>query len=202
MVSLYPMSVASAVIVKNTGRKPLNLATAILTHFKSKKRGGSGVQGLKGCSYCTHPPPSSPFQILSPSEATKPGDPPGFFSFSFGWEPEVKGGVWSVQDAPITVLKHKLSRLYAAPPDLRSDPFHATPPSKYEAIDQGRELFFRVIRMGFDEIYLSSPGSSYSHQLHGDDYFICTGPASLLVPITLDPAQEWRGAQVIEHDNL
>lgn len=133
VVSLYPLSMATAVIVKNTGRKPVDLATAILTHFTVKKRGGSGVQGLKGCSYCTHPPLSSPFQILSPSEATKTEDP-GFFSF--GWEPENKPGVWSVQDAPITVLRHKLSRVYAAPPEQRSDPFHATAPSKYETIDQ------------------------------------------------------------------
>ncbi|XP_057782343.1 photosynthetic NDH subunit of subcomplex B 2, chloroplastic [Salvia miltiorrhiza] len=198
VVSLYPLSMATAVIVKNNGRKPVDLATAILSHLKVKKRGGSGVQGLKGCSYCTHPPLSSPFQILSPSEATKSEDPGGFFSF--GWEPENKVGVWSVQDAPITVLRHKLSRVYAAPPPQRSDPFHATAPSKYETIDQGRELFFRVIRMGFEDIYLSSPGS-YSDK-YGRDYFICTGPASMLVPVTVNPGEEWRGAQVIEHDNL
>lgn len=197
VVSLYPLSMATAVIVKNTGKKPVDLATAILSHFKFKKRGGSGVQGLKGCSYCTHPPPSSPFQLLSPSEATKSEDP-GFFSF--GWEPEKKPGEWSVQDASITVLRHKLSRVYAAPLEQRSDPFHARAPSKYETIDQGRGLFFRVIRMGFEEIYLSSPGS-YSDK-YGKDYFICTGPVSMLVPVTVNPGEEWRGAQVIEHDNL
>ncbi|XP_042053727.1 photosynthetic NDH subunit of subcomplex B 2, chloroplastic-like [Salvia splendens] len=197
VVSLYPLSMAAAVIVKNTGGKPVDLATAILSHLKVKKRGGSGVQGLKGFSYCTHPPLSSPFQILSPFEATKTEDP-GFFSF--GWEPENKPGVWSVQDAPITVLRHKLSRVYAAPPPQRSDPFHTTAPSKYETIDQGRELFFRVIRMGFEEIYLSSPGSFADK--YGNGYFICTGPASMLVPVTVNPGKEWRGAQVIEHDNL
>lgn len=65
---------------------------------------------------------------------------------------------------------------------------------------QGRELFFRVIRIGFEEIYLSSPGSFY--EKYGNDYFICTGPASMLVPVTVNPGEEWRGAQVIEHDNL
>lgn len=65
---------------------------------------------------------------------------------------------------------------------------------------QGRELMFRVIRMGFEEIYLSSPGS-YSDKF-GKEYFICTGPASVLVPVTLNPGEEWRGAQVVEHDNL
>ncbi|KAI3471487.1 hypothetical protein Pfo_028137 [Paulownia fortunei] len=113
VVSLYPLSMATAVIVKNNGRKAVNLTSAILSHFKFKKRSGTGVQGLRGCSYCTHPPLSSPFEILSPSEAIKSEDP-GFFSF--GWEPEKKSGVWTVQDVPITVLKHKLSRVYAAPP--------------------------------------------------------------------------------------
>ncbi|KAL3844758.1 hypothetical protein ACJIZ3_002161 [Penstemon smallii] len=199
VVSLYPLSMATAVIVKNNGRKPINLNTAILTHFKFKKRNGTGIQGLRGCSYCTHPPLSSPFQILSPSEALKSEDP-GFFSF--GWEPEKKQGEWSVQDVPITVLKHKLSRVYAVPPEQRSKPFHRTTPSKYESIDQGRGLFFRVIRMGFDDIYLSAPGSYSNKYGNGKEYFICTGPASMLVPVTVKPGEEWRGAQVIEHDNL
>jgi hypothetical protein len=37
---------------------------------------------------------------------------------------------------------------------------------------------------------------------YGNDYFVCTGPGSLLVPVTVNPGEEWRGAQVIEHDNL
>ncbi|KAK6124803.1 hypothetical protein DH2020_041454 [Rehmannia glutinosa] len=197
VVSLYPLSMATAVIVKNNGRKAVDLNIAILGHFKFNKRSGAGIQGLKGSSYCTHPPLSSPFEILSPAETIKFEDP-GFFSF--GWEPENKPGFWTVQDVPITVLKHKLSRVYAAPPPQRSKLFHTSPPSKYETIDQGRGLFFRVIRMGFQEIYLSSPGS-YSDK-YGKDYFICTGPASMLVPVTLNPGEEWRGAQVIEHDNL
>ncbi|KAL3632369.1 hypothetical protein CASFOL_025353 [Castilleja foliolosa] len=198
VVSLYPVSIATAVIIKNNGRKAVSLKSSILGHFRSKKRSGTGVQGLKGSSYCTHPPLSSLFEILSPSEAIKPEDPPGFYSF--GYEPEKKPGVWTVQDEPITVLKHKLSRVYSAPPDDRTKAFHRSAPSKYETIDQGRGLFFRVIRMGFEEIYLSSPGS-FSNK-YGKEYFICTGSASMLVPVTVNPGEEWRGAQVIEHDNL
>uniref|UniRef100_A0A5B7BHU2 Photosynthetic NDH subunit of subcomplex B 2, chloroplastic n=1 Tax=Davidia involucrata TaxID=16924 RepID=A0A5B7BHU2_DAVIN len=197
VVSLYPLSMATAVIVKNNGRKAVNLSSAILSHFKFKKRAGTGIQGLRGCSYCTHPPLSSPFEILSPSEAMKSEDP-GWFSF--GSEPEKKPGVWTVQDVPITILKNKLSRVYTAPPTERLKGFYNTPPSKYETIDQGRELFFRVIRIGFEEIYISSPGSF--SQKYGKDYFICTGPASMLVPVVVNPGEEWRGAQIIEHDNL
>lgn len=54
--------------------------------------------------------------------------------------------------------------------------------------------------MGYDDIYLGSPGS-FSEK-YGSEYFICTGPASMLVPVDLNPGEEWRGAQVIEHDNL
>ncbi|CAK9145898.1 unnamed protein product [Ilex paraguariensis] len=197
VVSLYPLSMATAVIVKNNGRKAINLTSAILSHFKSKKRSGTAVKGLRGCSYCTHPPFPSPFEILSPSEALKSEDPDWF---SFGWEPEKKPGEWTSQDVPITILKHKLSRVYSAPPAERTNGFHYSTPSKYETIDQGRELFFRVVRMGFEDIYLSSPGSF--SQKYGEDYFICTGPASMLVPVVVNPGEEWRGAQVIEHDNL
>lgn len=65
---------------------------------------------------------------------------------------------------------------------------------------QGNGLGFRIIRMGYDDIYLSCPGSS--SERFGKEYFICTGPASMLVPIVLKPGEEWRGAQVLEHDNL
>lgn len=124
---------ATAVIVKNNGRKPVNLAGAILTHFKLKRRSGAAVKGLRSCSYCTHPPLSSDYEILSPSEAVKIEDP-GLFSF--GWEPEKKPGEWTTQDAPITVLKHKLSRVYAAPPADRLKAFYNTTPSNYEILDQ------------------------------------------------------------------
>ncbi|XP_074307056.1 photosynthetic NDH subunit of subcomplex B 2, chloroplastic [Silene latifolia] len=197
IVSLYLESMASAVIVKNNGKKPVKLTSAILSHFKFTRRSGSGIQGLKGCSYCSQPPLSSPFELLSPSEAMK-ADDPGFFSM--GSEPPNKPGQWTTQDEPITVLKDKMSRVYTAPPSERSKPFYRTPPSKYEIIDQGKELFYRVIRMGYDDIIVSSPGS-YSNK-YGRDYFICTGPASMLVPVIVDPGETWRGAQVIEHDNL
>uniref|UniRef100_A0A0F7GZL7 Photosynthetic NDH subcomplex B 2 n=1 Tax=Francoa sonchifolia TaxID=23250 RepID=A0A0F7GZL7_9ROSI len=197
VISLYPLSMATAVIVKNNGKKAVTLNSAILSHFIFQKREGTAIQGLEGCSYCTHPPLSSPFEILSPSEAIKAEDP-GLFSF--GYEPENKPGIWTPQVVPITILKHRLSRVYASPPTERPKPFYNTPPSKYETLDQGRKLFFRVIRIGYEDIYVSSPGS-FSEK-YGKDYFICTGPASMLVPVVINPGEDWRGAQVIEHDNL
>lgn len=197
VVSLYPESMATAVLVNNNGRKPVSLTSAMLSHFKFKRRGGAAVQGLKGCSYCSHPPLSSPFEILSPAEAMKT-ESPGWFSFDS--ESEKKRGSWTVQDDPYIILKNKLSRVYTTPPTERLKEFYDTPPSKYETIDQGRELFFRVIRIGYEDIYLSSPGS-FSEK-YGKDYFICTGPASILVPVVVNPGEGWRAAQVIEHDNL
>ncbi|KAF9592265.1 hypothetical protein IFM89_013491, partial [Coptis chinensis] len=63
----------------------------------------------------------------------------------------------------------------------------------------GKGLEYWLIRMGYEDIYLASPGSS--SQKFGDGYFICIGPASMLVPIIVNPGEDWRGAQVIEHDN-
>ncbi|XP_028780164.1 photosynthetic NDH subunit of subcomplex B 2, chloroplastic [Neltuma alba] len=197
VVTLYPMSLATAVIVKNTGRKAVTLSNAILSHFSFKKRGGTAINGLRSCSYCPHPPPSSPFQILTPAEAMK-SESPGWLTYES--EVEEKQGKWSQQSVPFTILENKISRVYAAPPTERSKAFYNTPPTKYETVDQGRELSFRVIRMGFEDIYVSSPGSL--SEKYGKDYFICTGPASVLVPVTVNPDEQWRGAQVIEHDNL
>ncbi|XP_043692403.1 photosynthetic NDH subunit of subcomplex B 2, chloroplastic [Telopea speciosissima] len=197
IVSLYPLSMATAVVVKNNGRKAVNLTSAILTHFKFKNRGGTAIQGLRGCSYCSHPPLPSSFEILSPSEAMKP-EPAGWFSFDS--ETQDKLASWTVEDQVFTILSNKISRVYTAPPTERLKRIYNTPPSKYETIDQGKGLEFRFIRMGYDDIYISSPGSL--SQKYGNDYFICTGPASMLVPVVVNPGEGWRGALVIEHDNL
>ncbi|KAJ6697267.1 hypothetical protein OIU85_003618 [Salix viminalis] len=172
VVSLYPLSMASA-------------------------RAKAGIQGLRKCWYCTEPPLSSPFEVLSPSEALKP-ESPGLLDFDF--EPEEKRGSWKVQEEPYIILKDRLSRVYAAPPQERLKAFYNTSPTKYETLDQGKELFFRVIRIGFEDIYVGSPGSSA--EKYGNDYFICTGPAAMLVPVVVKPGEEWKGAQMIEHDNL
>ncbi|KAJ4971003.1 hypothetical protein NE237_004102 [Protea cynaroides] len=197
VVSLYPLSMAAAVIVRNNGRKAVNLTSAILTHFKFKNRGGSAIQGLRGCSYCSHPPLPSSFEILSPAEAMKP-EPSGWFSSDSKTQDTL--ALWTVEDQLYTILSNKVSRVYTAPPIERLKRIYNTPPSKYETIDQGKELHFRFIRMGYDDIYVSSPGSL--SQKYGKDYFICTGPASMLEPVVVNPGEIWRGAQVIEHDNL
>lgn len=197
IISLYPLSMATAVVVKNKGRKPAKLKSAILTHMKIKGRGGSAIHGLRGCSYCTYPPLLSSFAIMSPAEAMVP-ETPGWFSF--GSPEEDKKGVWVKEEDVYTMLRRKVSRVYAAPPSERLKRIYNTPPSKFQTIDKGTKLGFRIIRMGYDGIYLGSPGSL--SQKYGDNYFICTGPASMVVPVDLNPGEEWRGAQVIEHDNL
>uniref|UniRef100_A0A0F7GXY8 Photosynthetic NDH subcomplex B 2 n=1 Tax=Monsonia emarginata TaxID=28966 RepID=A0A0F7GXY8_9ROSI len=197
VISLFAQSLATAVILKNTGRKAVTLTSAILSHMKTKRRNGTAIEGLRAASYCTHPPPPSPFQLLSPSEAMIT-ESPVWFTFE---EPEKQPGSWATQEGIITNLQNKLSRIYAAPPKERLKSIYNTSPSKYETIDQGRGLTFRIIRMGqFEDNYVGSPGSLAKK--FGNEYFICTGPASVLVPVVVNPGEDWRGAQVIEHDNL
>ena len=138
IVSLYPLSMATAVVVKNNGKKPAKLKSAILSHLKFRNQSGSAIHGLRGCSYCAHPPLSSSFSIMSPSEAMMP-DPPGWFSF--GSSEDDKKGSWTVEDNVYTILKHKLSRVYAAPPTERLKRIYNTPPSKFETIDKVLCLF-------------------------------------------------------------
>uniref|UniRef100_A0A0F7CYS8 Photosynthetic NDH subcomplex B 2 n=1 Tax=Goodyera fumata TaxID=1390594 RepID=A0A0F7CYS8_9ASPA len=205
VISLYPLSMATAVIVQNNGTESRKLISAMLSHIKFKSRGGSGIQGLRGCSYCSHPPLSSSFGILSPSDAMEP-DSPGWFSFlgSSSQEKVITNidepEAWKVEDNMYIVLKRKLSRVYTAPPRERLKRIYNTSPSKYQTIDQGSKLGFRIIRMGYEDFYIGSPGSLSLN--YGNDYFICTGSASMLVPETLEPGDQWRAAQVIEHDNL
>ena len=131
IVSLYPVSIATAVVVKNNGRKPVSLKPGIISSLRFKKRSGAGIQGLKGCSYCPTPPLSSPFELLSPSDAMK-ADSSGWFGSEDGEKP----GVWAVEDSMITLLEKKMSRVYAAPPAERLKAVYNTPPSKFETIDQ------------------------------------------------------------------
>uniref|UniRef100_A0A1J3D0Z7 Photosynthetic NDH subunit of subcomplex B 2, chloroplastic n=1 Tax=Noccaea caerulescens TaxID=107243 RepID=A0A1J3D0Z7_NOCCA len=195
IVSLYPVSMATALVVKNNGRKSVSLKPGIMSYLRFKKRSGAGIQGLKGCCYCPSPPLSSPFELFSPSDAMK-ADSTGWF----GEEGE-KPGVWDVQDSEITLLQKKMSRVYAAPPAERLKAVYNTPPSKYETIDQGKGLFFRMIRIGFEDMYVGSPGSMWD-KYGKQHYFACTGPASMLVPVDIAAGDTWRGAMVIEHDNL
>ncbi|PWZ58612.1 hypothetical protein Zm00014a_030671 [Zea mays] len=197
VVTLYSLSMATAVIVRNTGSKPVALTGAVLSHIKFDKRGGTAVEGLRGCPYCSHPPPAAAFSLLSPAEAMKREDP-GWFGGGGGEEP--RQGVWTIEEDLYTTLKKKVSRVYAAPPEERKKRVYSTAPSKFTTIDQYSGLGFRLVRMGFDDMYLCSPGGMYDK--FGKDYFLCTGMASMLVPVVVNPGEEWKAAQVIEHDNL
>ncbi|KAG6751895.1 hypothetical protein POTOM_044108 [Populus tomentosa] len=105
--------------------------------------------------------------------------------------PEEKPGSWKVQDEPFTILKNRLGRVYAAPPEERLKAFYYTSPTKYEAIDQGKELFFRVIQTGFEDNYIGSPGSFA--EKYGKNYLICTGPAAMLIPVVVKTGEDWKG---------
>lgn len=48
-------------------------------------------------------------------------------------------------------------------------------------------MFVRVIRIGFEDIYVFSPGS-FSQKYRKDSFF-CTGPAALLVPVVVNPGE-------------
>ncbi|GKV20267.1 hypothetical protein SLEP1_g30420 [Rubroshorea leprosula] len=155
----------------------MTLTSAIFSNVKFKRREGTAVQGLRGCSYCTHPPRSS-FELLSPSEAMQ-SQPEGWFGFD---SEEKHGVIWKQKDAALTILKQKLSPAYAAPPEQRLNTSHFVTPhlqnmkllSGSRTLLQGNKNWLR------GHIYLFSPGSM--SEKYGKDYFICTDPASRLVP--------------------
>lgn len=154
MVSLYPLSMATAVLVKNNGSEPVKLTSAMLSHLKSRSRRGSAVRGLTGCSYAAHPPPASAFGLISPADAAEQeaggGGLGGLLGsvFSGGVGDEAGGrGSWKVEDNVYTLLNGKLSRVYAAPPAERLKRIYNTPPSKYETIDQVRPQEIHLLHL-------------------------------------------------------
>ncbi|KAH7510465.1 hypothetical protein FEM48_ZijujUnG0129000 [Ziziphus jujuba var. spinosa] len=48
--------------------------------------------------------------------------------------------------------------------------------------------------------FYNMPPSKY--ETLDQEYFICTGPDSMLVPLIVKPGEDWRGVKVVEHDNL
>ncbi|GLT35111.1 hypothetical protein SLA2020_095900 [Shorea laevis] len=166
----------------------MTLTSAIFSNVKFKRRKGSAVQGLRGCSYCTHPPRSS-FELLSPSEAMQ-SPPEGWFGFDskekhgiiFYKKKKKHGIIWKQKDTALTILKQKLSLAYAAPPEQRLNTSHFVTHhlqnmkllSGLRTILQGDKNWLR------GHIYLFSPGSM--SEKYGKDYFICTDTASMLVP--------------------
>ncbi|KAL5210659.1 hypothetical protein ABZP36_006282 [Zizania latifolia] len=57
--------------------KPVSLTRAVLSQIKFDKRRGRAMEGLWGCPYCSHSPPTSSFSLLTPVEAMKREDPAG-----------------------------------------------------------------------------------------------------------------------------
>jgi hypothetical protein len=133
VVTLYELSMATAVIVKNNGSKPVELTSAVLSHIRFDKRRGTAVEGFQGCPYCSHPPPASGFALLTPAEAMK-REESGWFGG--GGDEEPRQGSWTVEENLYTVLKKKVSRVYAAPPEERKKRIYNTAPSKFTPIDQ------------------------------------------------------------------
>lgn len=133
IISLYSTSMATAVIVKNKGTKKAILTSGILSHLKFKNQIGAAIQGFRGCSY--HPsylPLPSNFAIVNPSDAIKPEEPGWLSMFSNNNE----GNDWMVEEDKYTLLRKKVSRVYAVPPEERLKRIYNTIPSNYGTIDQ------------------------------------------------------------------
>lgn len=65
---------------------------------------------------------------------------------------------------------------------------------------QGRRNSVAVLRNGFDEMYMFSPGSS--HEMYGMYSYVCVGQSALLKPVILSPGQVWMGEQHLHNPNL
>ncbi|GJM93737.1 hypothetical protein PR202_ga10322 [Eleusine coracana subsp. coracana] len=163
---------------------PVELTSAMLSHIKFNKRNGTVVEGLRGCPYASLAPPAVDFAMLTRAEAMKREDSGGWFSSD---DEEARQGVWVIEENQYTILKKKVSRVYVAPPEERKKRIYSTVPSKFITIDQYNGLGFRLVRLGFEDFYLCSPGGMY--EKFGT-------AASMLVPLVVNPGKEWRGAQV------
>ncbi|GLJ18069.1 hypothetical protein SUGI_0318790 [Cryptomeria japonica] len=198
VITLYDKLLTTAVLVENISSSPVELTSSVMTHLTASTPDGAYAVGLEGCSYCTEPPLPSEFNIVSNvKEEPKPSSGWSLMQQFFGTkenrEEQVTGdsgaeSKWVVETDDFAHLRNKMSRVYS------------TAREQMRFNDRGLRHTLILEKVGFEEFYLSSPGSNST--MYGKHCYICTGSASMLQPVVLSPGEEWRAAQMLQNPNI
>ncbi|XP_058105871.1 protein NDH-DEPENDENT CYCLIC ELECTRON FLOW 5 [Magnolia sinica] len=210
IVTLHQDLLSSEIIVTNLKSSAVHLTGSVISHLTVSTPDATYAVGLQGSNYSTKPPLVSDFSIIPPGyfgqkKLSGSGQSwgqkalQGLFPSWGGSDKEfdglntTEGGdseeeMEGEEDDNYAHLTEKMSRIYTSAP------------RKFTVLDRGRRNSVIVRRIGFDELYVFSPGSSY--EWYGKYAYICTGPSAWLKPIVLGPNSVWSGAQYLHNPNL
>ncbi|URD99584.1 hypothetical protein MUK42_31113 [Musa troglodytarum] len=207
LVTLHQDLLGSELLISNTKSSRLRLTGSFISHLKVSTPDAAYAVGLQGSNYQSRQPFSSRFSMdppdlgrRSPSTSKKPWTQNVLRRLLPGWgdtgeenEEELNEGgdaeeSEGEEEDDYAHLTQKMSRIYTSAP------------RQFTIIDRGRRNSVVIRRSGFEELYVSSPGSE--HEWHGKYAYICIGPAAQLTPLVLGPGETWRGAQYLHNPNL
>lgn len=179
VVTLGADHLSSEVTITNLKSTSVQVIGFVLTHLKASTPDATYAFGLHGCNYQRRPPLQSYFSII-PNSRKKTTSLNNYW-----WSDKVKEEEESDHSFHMT---EKFSRVYTCAP------------RRVTVLDRGRRNSVIMERRGFEEVYMSSPGSEY--EWYGKYAYVCIGPSALLKPITLDPHHTWCCGQYLHNPNL
>ncbi|CAL9074326.1 unnamed protein product [Musa acuminata var. zebrina] len=206
LVTLHQDLLGSELLISNTKSSPLQLTGSFVSHLKVSTPDAAYAVGLQGSNYQSRQPLSSRFSMdppdlgrRSPSTSKKPWTQNVLRRLLPRWgdtgeeEEELNEGgdaeeSEGEEEDDYARMTEKMSRIYTSAP------------RQFTIIDRGRRNSVVIRRSGFEELYMSSPGSE--HEWYGKYAYICIGPAAQLTPLVLGPGDTWRGAQYLHNPNL
>jgi len=179
VVSLGADHLSSEMMITNLKSTSIQVTGIVLTHLKASTPDATYAFGLQGSNYQKRQPLQSCFDIIpnSSKNATSINN--------YRWSNNVKEEEENDHSFHMT---EKFSRVYTYSP------------RQVTILDRGRRNSVIMERSGFEEVYMSSPGSE--HEWYGKYAYVCIGPAALLKPITLDPHHAWCCGQYLHNPNL
>eukprot|EP00262_Sarcandra_glabra_P000733 TRINITY_DN10855_c0_g1_i1.p1 TRINITY_DN10855_c0_g1~~TRINITY_DN10855_c0_g1_i1.p1 ORF type:complete len:395 (+),score=65.96 TRINITY_DN10855_c0_g1_i1:150-1334(+) len=206
LVTLQEDNLTSELIISNLKSSSLQLMGSIISHLTVSTPDATYAVGLQGSNYVSKPPLVSDFSIIPPGFIQKRpssvsnqswGQVARLFS-SWGSEAQKDDESKSEVGKPEYEIECEEEDNYAQLTEKMSR-IYTFAPRKFTLIDRGRRNSVIVGRIGFDELYVFSPGSN--NEWYGKYAYISTGPSALLKPVVLGPQAEWRGAQYLHNPN-
>ncbi|XP_065854284.1 protein NDH-DEPENDENT CYCLIC ELECTRON FLOW 5 [Euphorbia lathyris] len=204
IISLQEDGLSSQLIVSNSKISSIQLMGSIISHLTVSTPEATFAYGLEGSNFFRMPMFLSEFSIIPPDSgrsrygSLRLTDDVGLRAFFPGWgAKDEKSNEIHLESAE--EIENEETENYKNLTDQMSG-IYTSAPRDFTIIDRGRRNSVSVLRNGFDELYMFSPGSS--HEMYGMYSYVCVGQSALLQPIILSPGDVWTGEQHLHNPNL
>ncbi|XP_050209991.1 protein NDH-DEPENDENT CYCLIC ELECTRON FLOW 5 [Mercurialis annua] len=200
ILSLTEDTLISEIVVSNAKSSSIRLMGSLISHLTVSTPEATYAYGLEGSDFFNRPLFASNFSIVPPDLGKETPYGPGKVWNDLklnGFFPD--RGEKDQKDSDEEEIEGEEDENYKQLTDAMSR-IYTSAPSQFTIIDRGRRNSVVVGRVGFDELYMSSPGSS--HEMYGMYSYICVGQSAMLKPVILSPGDVWKGGQQLHNPNL